>query len=215
MPARTVSGEPTTPRRPGMSPDGLSRASRARNSTASSGGGTAISWPRRSSVNVIRLLEARNWASSSVAAAQRPHGDGGPRRLDVADGREVLAVERGDIGALRVDEVGEGVAQPQFAGPDRALLRGAQQPRHRQLRAAGQRRGQMAEGVVLGQVVLEVAEHLAELLGEVVGRGLAAVRWRANVVSGSVPAARPMPRSIRPGNSAARMVNDSATLSGL
>ena len=88
---------------------------------------------------------------------------------------EAFAIERGDLGAGGVDEVGEGVGQAQLGGPDGALLRGAEQPGLGQLGSPGQRLRQAREGMVLGQAVVEVGEQLGELLGEVVGRGLAAV----------------------------------------
>ena len=140
------------------------------------GEGTAISWPRRSSVNVIRPLAASRSASSSVSAqiTQTADGDRGSQPGVFVFG-EALAVERGDLRALGVDEVGERVGQPQLGGPERALRGGAEQPRLGLLRAARKRLRQAREGVVRGQLVLEVAQQLGELLGEVVGRGLAPV----------------------------------------
>jgi hypothetical protein len=86
-----------------------------------------------------------------------------------------FAVERGHLAAARVDEIRERIAQSQLAGPDRALRRGAQQPGHRQLGQPWQGGGQVTEGMVFRQVVIEVGQQLAQLLGEVVRGGLAAV----------------------------------------
>src|SRR3954468_3428541 len=107
--------------------------------------------------------------------AQRPHGDRGARRVEPARAREALAVERGDLGALGVDEVGERVRQPALAGPDRALVRRAEQPGLGRLRPAGERADVARERVPVREAVVVVREELGELLGEVVGRGLPAV----------------------------------------
>jgi hypothetical protein len=61
-----------------------------------------------------------------------------------------------------------------------------------------------------GEAVVEQGEQLGQLL-EAWRRS----RWRAKVVIGSVPAARPMPRSMRPGKRPLSTLNVSATFRGL
>ena len=60
----------------------------------------------------------------------------------------------------------------------------------------------------------EERDEVGELLGELLGRQALPVRRSASAVSWSVPGARPMPRSTRPGCSASRVPNCSATTSG-
>ena len=65
--------------------------------------------------------------------------------------------------------------------------------------------------------VLHHREHVVDVLGEAGDRLVvdAAGPWRsAQLVTGSVPGARPMPRSIRPGYAASSRANCSATTSG-
>ena len=190
--------------------------SRFRNASAFSAGGTAISSPRRSSVSAIRAARGKLLRLLAAVGAQRPSGDGRQRSGSAPiTGGEALAVHRSDLAATRVDEVGERVGQPELRRPQRALRRGSEQPRLRHVRAAGQDLGEPGERVVRGQVVLEIGKQLGELLREVVGAAVRRSRCSANVVSGSVPGARPIPRSIRPGYRPARMLNVSATLNGL
>ena len=107
--------------------------------------------------------------------AQRPDGDGGARRVEAARVGEALAVQRRDVGAGGVDEVGERVGEAELAGPDPALVGRAQQPRLGRLGPAGERADVARERVAVREAVVEVREQLGELLGEVVGGGLTAV----------------------------------------
>ena len=106
---------------------------------------------------------------------QRPRGDRDARRRQPDARVELALVVRRDLRAGGVDEVGERVGEAELRRPDAALRRGAQQPRLGRLRPAGQRARQPRERMVGRERVLEVAEQLGELLGEVVGRGLAAI----------------------------------------
>ena len=63
--------------------------------------------------------------------------------------------------------------------------------------------------------VLEQPEQLDQLLDEVVGRRVRRSRCSASIVIGSVPGARPRPRSMRSGYRPLSVLNVSATLSGL
>jgi hypothetical protein len=67
---------------------------------------------------------------------------------------EALAVERGDLGALGIDEVSERVRQPELGGPQGALRGGAEQPWLGPLGAARQRLRQARERVVVRQPVV-------------------------------------------------------------
>ena len=69
-------------------------------------------------------------------------------RCDLALGREPFAVFGGDRAVARVDEIGKRIPQPEFRRPGRALWRGAEQPRDRQLRPAGEDPGEPRERVV-------------------------------------------------------------------
>jgi hypothetical protein len=106
--------------------------------------------------------------------ADRPHADGQVGRRAAAGIHELTAVARRDLRAGGVDEVGEGVRQPELGRPDAALRRGAQQPGLGRVGEPGQG-GEAPEGMVVGQAILEQPEQLGQLRGEVVGSGLAAV----------------------------------------
>ena len=134
-----------------------------------------MSRPRRSIAIAIRLEAVRRQASSSVSATSAQARDRGARRGEPDAGVEAALVVGRDARAVLVDEVGERVGEAELGGPDRALRRGAEQPRLRRLRPAGQRLREPRERVVGRQRVLEVGEQLGELVGEVVRRGLAAV----------------------------------------
>ena len=88
-----------------------------------------------------------------------------------------------------VDEVGEDVPEAEFRRPNRALRRGAEQPRRRRPRPTGQS-AETGEGVILGQVVGEVGQQFGQLLREVVGRGLVAIALQGEA-GGAVGPRRP------------------------
>ena len=123
----------------------------------------------------MRPLAASRCASSSVSAQIAADGDRDARGRESLGGLEAVAVLRRDGRSLGVDEVGERVGQAELRGPDRALRRGAEQPRLRLLVAAGQRPAEPREGMVGGEGAVVVREQLGQLLREVVGAGRAAV----------------------------------------
>ncbi len=174
IPARTFSGDPTIVRRPpgrpcDRNPLGLEELHGPlgrRDGDQLAAAQHRHRHPARGGQELGLLVGRR---------AQHPGRDRGALGLQRPDRLKALAVDAGDRRAGGVDEVGERVGEAELAGPDRALLRGAQQPRHRQLGQTRQRPGQVPEWVVGRQVVLEVGEQLGQLLREVVGRGLAAV----------------------------------------
>jgi hypothetical protein len=110
----------------------------------------------------MRLDAVRRHASSSVSAASA----------------QVATAVRG-AGSFAVDEVSEGVGEPHLRRPDRALRRGAQQPRLGRLGQPRQRTAQVRERVVGRQVVLEVGEQLGELDGKSSGASWRRSRWSA------------------------------------
>ncbi len=172
---RTFSGEPTIDRRPGRPP--LQRLALALEELD-----RLLGRRDRDQLSAPQQRERHAAAGGEVdrlvigGCGDRPHGDGGPRRLQVTAGLEALPVELGDRGALGVDEVGEGVGQSRAGRP-----RSRSGPRSRAARvsaARGARAGWRPAGGTgwsAGQAVVEVGQQLGELLGEVVGGGLAAV----------------------------------------
>ena len=106
----------------------------------------------------------------------------------------------------RAEVVRERERQPEQAGDLGAVAAGTEQP-HRRLVPDGRHREHRP-------VAVEVGHQLGELLGEVVGAKRIGAPAQRAAVRGSVPGARPMPRSIRPGCNASRVPNCSATTSG-
>ena len=155
------------------------------------------------------LRPPRRCRRRSTETATATYGARGRRR------DEALAVAARDLGPAGVDEVGERVRQTELGRPDRALRRGAEQPRLRALRPARQRARAARTDAPAG------SRPRGRRAARRAARGSRrAPCWRrsrcsANVVSGSVPGARPSPRSMRPGYRPLSMLNVSATLSGL
>ena len=162
----------------------------------------------------MRALAARRCASCVGLRAQRPGGDNHPRGQACGRRLKRLTVATRDRPTGRVDEVGKCVRQTELSRPDAALRRRPEKPRRGAIGTARQG-GEPAEPVLRRQRVVEVGEELGELLRKVVRRTCRRSRCSANAVSGSVPAARPSPRSIRSGKMPLSMLKVSATLSGL
>ena len=175
----------------------------SRNRSASSGDGTAMSWPRCRSRNSMRELAASRSASSAVSAqidqtATITFGSAIDRR---GFGRKALAVVVRQSRALRIDEVGDAIGQTEFGRPGGAVGRGAEQPGLRRLRAARQRLAEMGEGMAFRHRIIEIGEQLRQLLRE-----SHPVPAPAGHAAAHRPCARqspvraPGPRSTRPGN---------------
>ena len=138
--ARTFSGDRPRPDVRPRLPAGGRRARPRGTLSASSGGGTAISSPtaQQREGHPPARREPRGPPRRCRRRSPTPPPPCAVAPAVLACG-EALAVERGDLGSLRVDEVRERVRQPEFGRPQGALLGGAEQPRLRALRPSGQR----------------------------------------------------------------------------
>ena len=130
--------------------------------------------------------------------------------------RSVRGRVRAASAPLGVDEVRERVREARARRP---TARSASRSRAARPRAApGARaasRPDARTGGPAGRRPSRWPSSSASCCGKSSGAAWRRSRCRANVVIGSVPAARPMPRSMRPGYSPASRLNVSATLKGL
>ena len=177
-------------------------------SAASSGDGRGVGRPWRSRTNESELGPASQRACSVGVGADHRDADHRVRPLEVDRRPERLAVhvERGDR-VVRREVVRERERQPEHARDLRAVVAGTEHPERGSVAAPG-------HGGDLRVRALEVREA-----GRAAARGTRrrrtppGMRRSAAAVTGSVPGARPMPRSMRPGCSASSMPNCSATTS--
>ena len=183
------------------------RRSRARRWHPATAGARA----RRAPIDAPAVARERQVRRLLVAVGgERPDAERGLRHRMALARLEALAIERHrHLGALAVgEEVGEGIGQAEVGRELRAVVGAAEDPDLRRVRS--QRMG--------GDAGVGADEVQACRSRTCTGKSSAAwlaFGFRARAVRMSPPGARPTPRSIRPGASASRTRNCSATLRAL